>query len=688
MIAIEQLSQEEALTLFCKILYNKEFSFLSNKEKKEVKVFLEKIPSFPLDISTAAYYIKNVSLTFEEYMERITRNSQDFDKGQQTFLKETSRYTQTRYNLIALSITKLIEINPEYRDLLALAYLLDSQNIPLDILVFYKNSTLVDRFIYDLKKYSLITSHPKIQNKKIIRTFSLHRSIQSIGLLYLIKILQLEKNLELITNIANKLADYMNEIVEQEEVDKMEEILISCKTFLEHKELLTPEVTGKISGNLGIFYYYLGNALQAKNLLETSLSQLKILPTTNSIHIGFFLGYLGNAARDLGDYQKGRLLLRESLSIYKQHYVAHPFRYACFLIYLGIIERYLGNYDPAKDLFKSSITIAKQYFPENSLFLAWASGQLGIIEREVGNYGEAKEKLENSLSVFKTNNPSENFDIDIIWALEHLSAVYIKLGDYKKAKDTLEYCLRMYATDLHDPIGSAWILSHLHDNEEKEYPEKIKNLFSNLLEKYKSSLHSNYIYIAYPLKQLGKVYGELREYKKAKIILEQSLLIYQKSYGDDHLEVGRAFNELGSIYLKEKDFENSEKFFQKALSILENNKHPEKYECLESLSEIYIQRSILAANKEEYQNSCDLKKQAISYLRQALEVIKAYFPADSSHKKRIQNKLERLYQISTSNIEPTYVNLKCHRYTALITLLKSNHLQITEDDCFANSYKL
>ena len=79
------------------------------------------------------------------------QNSQNFDKGQKAFLKEVTDYSQTRYGLITLSITRLIETNPEYKDLLFLICLLDSQNIPLSLLASYKDSVLVDQFMRDLK---------------------------------------------------------------------------------------------------------------------------------------------------------------------------------------------------------------------------------------------------------------------------------------------------------------------------------------------------------------------------------------------------------------------------------------------------------------------------------------------------------------------------------------------------------
>lgn len=188
LIELDELSEQEAFTLFCKILFSSEVGKLTQPQKDRIGEFLKYIPSFPLDISTAAYYIKNTSLTFEEYLERIEIRNINLTEKQPNFIKESSNYTQTRYGIVASSIRKLIEINPEYKELLLLMSLFDSQNIPLNFFEFHKNSALIDQFIYDLKKYSLITSQTNRING-IYRCFSLHRSTQTLSKKYLLTFL-------------------------------------------------------------------------------------------------------------------------------------------------------------------------------------------------------------------------------------------------------------------------------------------------------------------------------------------------------------------------------------------------------------------------------------------------------------------------------------------------------------------
>lgn len=61
--------------------------------------------------------------------------------------------------------------------------------------------------------------------------------------------------------------------------------------------------------------------------------------------------------------------------------------------------------------------------------------------------------------------------------------------------------------------------------------------------------------------------------------------------------------------------------------------------CLENLSDVHIKKHEQA--QKESLNDANRQK-AIDYLNQALAILKEFFPSDSPHIKRIQNKLDRL----------------------------------------------
>ncbi|HCC24354.1 MAG TPA: hypothetical protein DEP85_02425, partial [Holosporales bacterium] len=126
MIPLGELSPEDAFKLFTKILYGSQP--LTVIQKEQSLSLLKNIPLFPLDISMAAYYIKNSQLTPDQYLERISHNSQKFDVFQEALLKEVSDYTKTRSGIIISALEKLIHQSPDFQDLLLFISLLDFQH--------------------------------------------------------------------------------------------------------------------------------------------------------------------------------------------------------------------------------------------------------------------------------------------------------------------------------------------------------------------------------------------------------------------------------------------------------------------------------------------------------------------------------------------------------------------------------
>ena len=157
-INVEMLNASEALSLFSKIYYGSEYHHLSSTERERTQTFLKNIPPFPLDVSTTAHYIKETGLSFEKYLERAKSSGESFDKSQESMLKEVGDYIKTRYGIITLTLKRLVEQNHDYRDLFFLISLVDSQNIPTDLLKEYKGNEIAEKFLRNLKKNSFITS--------------------------------------------------------------------------------------------------------------------------------------------------------------------------------------------------------------------------------------------------------------------------------------------------------------------------------------------------------------------------------------------------------------------------------------------------------------------------------------------------------------------------------------------------
>lgn len=173
---IGYLEKNEINKLFCDILYGEQRK-LSKDKIEEIDKFLENIPPMPLDISNASYYIKNTNSSFKKYLEILNFPNEETDKLHSKFLNEGMEYNKTRYKMTLAVFDKLIEINPNFKELILFICLLDSQNIPRKYLDQCKDSATVHDFLHNLKRFFSIS----LDDGK----FSIHKSIQEIGLAHL-----------------------------------------------------------------------------------------------------------------------------------------------------------------------------------------------------------------------------------------------------------------------------------------------------------------------------------------------------------------------------------------------------------------------------------------------------------------------------------------------------------------------
>lgn len=634
-IQIGELSSDQKLNLFIKIMHQGYSHFLTPIQIKEIKLFLEAIPPFPLDISIAVYYLKATNVPYVTYLDNITQNSTDFIRVQENLLKEAGDYSKTRYGIITLSLQHIIETHKDFRDLLLFISLLDSQAIPKSLLYKYKRNDVVESFVYNLKKYSLVTNEISYSSH-VMPTFSIHRSTQAIILAYLTRALSLEKNKQPVETIAKALAYYLTEIIESENFPKIEPLINHCEKFLFHDNLLTHSIKGIIRGKLGSIYYYIGDYIKAKEIIRQSLLSLNYCNNIDPAEIAWDLIHLGIVYRELGNCKNAKDLLEHGLVIYKEHAPNNNTKIARTLRYLGIVYKSLGNYDKSRDFLEESVVIYKKQLPKNHISVAWSLGLLGSVYKELGNYAKAKDLLEQSLVIYRKHFLEGH--IDIAWVLVHLGNVHKKLGNYETAKKLLEKSLRVFKNELSENhVRIAWNLGYLGDvyKELGDY-EMAKKLLEQCLVIYRKHFSAGHSRIVKSLRYLGSIYNELGEYKKAKNLIETSLIAYEKHYGTDHIENARAFISLGQSYFLQDHIETAENYFDRALEIFKRKNHSDIYMVYENLAQLNFRKAFFEKEKGNFKEYEIIKNKAITHLKQAAEVIKTHFPEESPHLARIQ----------------------------------------------------
>ncbi|MBN9344093.1 MAG: hypothetical protein BGO76_06340 [Caedibacter sp. 38-128] len=679
---IDELSPQEKLALFVKIMSNGNKNISTSVEKQQAEKFLADLPPFPLDISVAGHYLRMTNVKYEQYLEYLKENNNAFAEIQENVLKEASDYTKSRYSIITLSLKQLLEAHKDFADLLLIISLLDSQNIPKDLLDAYKGSVIVDNFIYHLKKYSLITH--EIGSTNLTSNFSIHRSTQEISLTYLTKTLGLRKESPLLQVISSRLESYLDQLIDKEDFSKRKLLVPHYEKFLNYSNLLSSAVKGVIEGKLGYLYYSLGDYNKAKSKLEEGLNNLRTTPLENSSTFAKILVYLAYSYWDLGhyvkaktvteqalqkfkiyapdnkaeiaralglqgilcaeldDYEKARKLLEESLAIYKKYVPDKYAGIADVLIYLGVANRYLGDYKKAKILFEQGLKLYTKYLPQNYVAIGWAFANLGNVESDLGFYEKAEFNFEKGLRIYQ--NYLSGHQVEIARFLARLGKLYNELGYYEKAENYFKESLTIYKKYLpQNHVAVAWALAYLSMvNRGLGHLKQAKSLIEESLLIYKQHLADDCIEVARALTFYANIYRDLGDYNNAKSLLQKSFSSYEKVYGIEHINTARILRDLGAVYCAQGETKIAEDLLKKALKIFKQEKHPESYLSLEYLAELYLQKSLQSLNKKDVPQSQEYKTQAIKYLRQALVIVKTHFPEDSLHIVKIQKKLKLL----------------------------------------------
>ncbi|MBM3633605.1 MAG: tetratricopeptide repeat protein [Alphaproteobacteria bacterium] len=564
-IQVGELEPSEKLNFFLKIMNHSSGPSSSLSNKGEIEKFLNNIPSFPLDVSLAAHYLKATSTSYEEYLMLLKTSNNEFLEMQENVLKDSTNYTKTRYNIIATSLKKLTNANKDFSELLLFISLIGSQNIPRDLLHRCKEKTIVDNFIYHLKKYSLLTGEDSLSSQN--NTFSLHRSTQAIILPYLLDALPLEKRNELLKRITRIFAYYIIDAVDKEEFLKLKYFVSHINVFLSFTNLINDEYKHIITSELGIIYYYENKFVIAKNYLENNIEYFNNLQNINHSRIVRLSIYLGSVYFNLGNYEKAKDYFERSVVISKKHLPKDYKLFSMALNSLGNFYKILGKYEESKKLLEESLAIYEKYLPQNFNDIASTLTNLGSLYAILGEHTKSIEFHQKSLDILEQNFPENHPAVPL--ALIHLGAVYRITGDYYTSKKLLERALRISKLHFSDNYNYiARTSCHLGNVYRKlGYYEKAKVLLEQSLKIYDQYSPDDYVGKSWPLAHLGILNYNIGNYDKAGDLLEKSLVLLKKHLPENHIEISWVLAHLGIVNREIGKLEISKSQLEKSLAI-------------------------------------------------------------------------------------------------------------------------
>ncbi len=639
-LSVGELTPEEKLSLFTRITGNGDGHSLEKDQKNKVISLLNNIPSFPLDVSVAAHYLKTFNIPYDEYIKNISENISEFDQVQHNVLNEIGAYSKTRYKIITLSLKEIIKESKDFGDILLFMSLLDSQNIPAELIDKFKDPIIRDSFIHCLKKYSLVLSG----QSSSIPCLSMHRSTQDIALAYLSRELKFGKTSPLSQKIFDVIDNYVDQAIEEEDGSRMKLSVTHVERLLDHKGLLPDIAMGSIRSKLGCIYYFVNDHVKSQKAMDESLLILNKNANDNSLkdkvadsfmHIGYIL-------TETGDYPQAQKLFERSLDIYKAGSPRNELGVAWALSYLGNIYRRQGHFEKGKDLLEESIRIQEKH-PENPIRMARTLSYMGSVYRWLGDYQKADGAFKTSLKYYQQSLPPHHFRIG--WMFSYLGNLHRKLGQLESAQSFFEKGLEIYRANFpKDHVNIGLMCAYLGNNHRKlKNYEQGRLLLEEGLEIYQKQPKKNNERIAWIAFHLGKTYEGLKNQKRAKELFDKSLEFYKQEYqkkGD--IEKSEILRRIGEIYLFNDQLEDAESVLTQALNIVEEKNHPNVCESLTTLAQLYEKQSLYALSQGNKKESQDLKSKSLSCLQKALKIISGGLPESSSRVEKIQNKIREL----------------------------------------------
>lgn len=650
-IPVGELTQQEKFDLFSRI----QGKLAPNKE--QLPMFLKKIPPFPLDVSIAAYYIKRTSHSYSEYL----------DKLKDLTPEDMSGYSQTRYQIITSSIEQIIK-NHEFLGLLLLISVIDSQNIPKDLLKKYGDNFVVEDFIHHMKLFSLLSEkYDRIQNSA---SLFIHRSTQDLILQYILNNFSDQVKQELYSKSAESLYRYADQILEEEDFQKIRTLLPHLQNFIKYKQfcitasyqimlqigccydrlrdylyaqpfLITSadffkaqsipykkchQFLPKALANLGANYHHIGHWKQAKEACAESINLYTKFFHEQQMELAHALITQSWASSECGDSAGAIHALNQCISIYKKHLGSNCIQVATCFFRIGGTYLKMGDTTRAKYYCEKSLEMFRKIGKKTEEQIARVLARIGNIYQLEGNYLKALKYLEEAC--YDSNKyANKNQNAQLVWGVSYLCETYVHLGLYKKAEALTRWLIH-YAEQCYgkNSTYAAWFLMILGLLEiDLDHHKTAQQILEKSVDIHNKQRGENHILSIRVKSALAKSYSELRRFEEAEKLYKHCLLIYKKQYGDTHTAYAELLCDIAHMYILKKDFSTAHMILNKALPILQQKKHAQTYRCYEYLGDLYEAQKQYDKAKDFYGKSWILTRR--------------YLPKNSAHIARLKVKI-------------------------------------------------
>lgn len=656
-IEVPEFSKDEGIKFLKELLEDKNIS------EKTAEVFFKQVPPYPLDIILLAHYINQTGCIPEDYAKMVTDSNKVFFQTQDFLAKGIDHEQLSRFAVISKIMNDLININPDFLEVLFAISVAYPGDISKNLLKKIKDCSIIDQFIYHMRRYGLLDIREYDHGQKDVSLY-MHDSIQEVIRSYLKENYSPQEGQKIIDKIVLNFSEHFDVFNVKFDSIKIRDFLIHWEEFLKNSTFISSNTRAAVLLNLGQAYHYLGSMNKAKAYLEKSLHHMD----KDYVFYPKALSCMGVVLSDFGDYNGSQEKLELALSLHEKKFPLCHRERALIFINLGRAYIELSDYAKAKKCLDDASKIAHTLYEENHPLFVLIYDYLGRLMQATGEVEQAIHFYEDSIAVYdnlyghdsaqiidllgrfalslksdgqhltalshlsRALQISDKFFPDdwekIGFLLTHLGDVYTIIGDFEKARKFLTAAVasnsKHFGPNHIHTVWSQSYLGHLYVNTEEF--EQAKPMLENVLAVNKKTFKPGHPRIGYVSIPLILTYAGLGEFEKAQTLHNETDRLFKNMFGEEHPRAFVMACNQGRLHFLKGNYDQAEKSFAYAFKISQKSDRFNAYRCFEYLGDMFFKQGKIIEARQRYQDG--------------LNTIEGKVFKNSVHMERLKNKIK------------------------------------------------
>ncbi len=316
------------------------------------------------------------------------------------------------------------------------------------------------------------------------------------------------------------------------------------------------------------------------------------------------LDTVGEAYRQLGQYERAEPMLEEALRLAESEGAAAPVRLARAQRGLGRLRSDQGDFDASGRLLREALEGYRRAWGEPSAEVATSLGDLGFMLTRAADYPAAERAHRDALAMRRRLFGEEH--PDVADSLVKLGMTLRNQGNYAAAEPLLSEALALRRRLL--PATHPYLAHNLSDlallrTDLGEY-DSAEALYRESLALTARAHGERHPHVATVMNNLARLLQTRGELQQAQALLEQSLAIRRAGLGERHHTVAMNLNDLGQVLAERGDVEGAKARYGEALATYAPD-HPWRAATVLNLGKLADSRGDLAEAERLYRQALD-----------------------------------------------------------------------------------